>query len=108
MKLQVLAAAAALSLAFAGTSFAGDGKIVVSLKTPVAAKTKVVAGGAVWNCEGATCVAAAAPARTDTTKGCKALSKEVGEVVSFGSLGSDDLAKCGSVSATTRSVAANK
>ena len=108
MKFQVLAAAAALSLAFAGTSFAADGKIVVSLKTPVAAKTKVVAGGAVWNCEGATCVAAAAPSRTDTTKGCKALSKEVGEVVSFGSLGSDDLAKCGAVSATTRSVASNK
>ena len=62
MKLQVLAAAAALSLAFTGASFAADGKIVVSLKTPVAAKTKVVAGGAVWNCEGATCVAAAAPA----------------------------------------------
>lgn len=108
MKLQVLAAAAALSLAFGGVSFAGDGKIVVSLKAPVAAKTKIVAGGAVFNCEGTTCVAAAAPARTDTAKGCKALSKEVGEVVSFGSLGSEDLVKCGAVSATTRSVASNK
>lgn len=108
MKFQVLAAAAALSLAFAGTSFAADGKIVVSLKTPVAAKTKVVAGGAVFNCEGTICVAAAAPSRTDTTKGCKALSKEVGEVVAFGSLGNDDLAKCGAVVSTSRSVAANK
>lgn len=108
MKLQVLAAAAALSLAFAGSSFAADGKIVVSLKTPVAAKTKVVAGGAVWNCEGSTCVAAAAPSRTDTAKGCKALSKEVGEVVAFGSLGSDDLAKCGTVVSTSRTVASNK
>jgi hypothetical protein len=108
MKLQVLAAAAALSLVFAGASFAADGKIVVSLKTPVAAKTKVVAGGAVWNCEGATCVAAAAPARTDSTKGCKALSKEVGEVVAFGSLGNDDLAKCGAIVSTSRAVASNK
>ena len=108
MKFQVLAAAAALSLAFGGASFAGDGKIVVSLKTPVAAKTKVVAGGAVFTCEGSTCVALTAPGRTDTTKGCKALSKEVGEVVTFGSLGSEDLAKCGAVSATTRSVASNK
>ena len=108
MKFQVLVAAAALSLAFAGSSIAADGKIVVSLKTPVAAKTKVVAGGAVFNCEGSTCIAAAAPARTDTAKGCKALSKEVGEVVAFGSLGSEDLAKCGAVVSTTRAVAANK
>lgn len=108
MKFQVLAAAAALSLAFAGSSIAADGKIVVSLKTPVAAKTKVVAGGAVFTCEGATCVALTAPARTDTAKGCKALSKEVGEVVAFGSLGGDDLAKCGAVVSTTRAVASNK
>ncbi len=108
MKLQVLAAAAALSLAFGGMTFAADGKIVVSLKTPVASKTKVVAGGAVWNCEGATCVALTAPARTDTAKGCKALSKEVGEVVAFGSLDSEGLAKCGAVVSTTRAVAANK
>ena len=107
MKFQVLAAAAALSLAFAGSSIAADGKIVVSLKTPVAAKTKVVAGGAVFNCEGSTCIAAAAPARTDTAKGCKALSKEVGEVVAFGSLAGEDLAKCGVVSTTTRAQAAN-
>lgn len=108
MKFQVLAAAAALSLAFAGASFAADGKIVVSLKTPVAAKTKVVAGGAVFTCEGATCVALTAPSRTDTAKGCKALSKEVGEVVAYGSLGVDDLAKCGAVASTTRAVASNK
>ncbi|NBB14170.1 hypothetical protein GVN21_02235 [Caulobacter sp. SLTY] len=107
MKLQVLAAAAALSLAFAGSSIAADGKIIVTLKTPVAAKTKVIAAGAVFNCEGSTCVAAVAPSRTDTAKGCKALSKEVGEVVTFGSLTNDDLAKCGAVSATTRTQAAN-
>ncbi|MDO9338274.1 MAG: hypothetical protein Q7T61_17925 [Caulobacter sp.] len=108
MKFQVLAAAAALSLAFVGSSFAADGKIVVSLKTPVAAKTKVVAGGAVFHCDGATCIAATAPSRTDTAKGCKALSKEVGEVLAFGSLGSEELAKCGTVSATSRAVASNK
>jgi hypothetical protein len=100
MKLQVLAAAAALSLAFAGVSIAADAKVVATLKTPVAAKTKVVAGGAVFNCEGSTCIAVTAPARTDTAKGCKSLSKEVGEVVSFGTLDTDGLAKCGVVGST--------
>jgi len=94
MKFQLLAAAAALSLAFAGASVAADGKIVATLKTPVTAKTKVVAGGAVFYCEGETCVAPAAPSRTNTTKGCKALTKEVGEITAFGRLDAADLAKC--------------
>ncbi|MBI1408206.1 MAG: hypothetical protein GC145_19010 [Caulobacter sp.] len=94
MKFQVLAAAAALSLAFAGVSVAADGKVVATLKTPVANKTKVVAAGAVFYCEGDTCVAPVAPSRTNTTKGCKALTKEVGALTAFGSLESDDLAKC--------------
>lgn len=99
MKLQVLAAAAALSLAFAGVSVAADGKVVATLKTPVAAKTKVVAGGAVFYCEGDTCVAPTAPSRTNTTKGCKALAKEVGAVTAFGSLEAAELAKCAGVAA---------
>jgi hypothetical protein len=100
MKLQILAAAAALSLAFAGASIAADAKVVATLKSPVAAKIKVVAGGAVFNCEGTTCVALTAPSRTDTSKGCKALTKEVGVVVAFGTLDSDGLAKCGGVVST--------
>ena len=108
MKLRSLAAAAALTtVMFAGSAFA-DGRIAAALDQPVAAKTKVVAGGAVFTCEGATCVALTAPSRTDTAKGCKALSKEVGEVVAYGSLGVDDLAKCGAVASTTRAVASNK
>ena len=98
MKLQVLAAAAALSLAFGGMTFAADGKIVVSLKTPVASKTKVVAGGAVFVCEGAECVSAQAPSRALTAAACKALAKEVGRVSAFGgdskSLDAEDLARC--------------
>jgi hypothetical protein len=102
MKLQSLAAVAALSVSmsvslFAGSAFA-DGRIAVALENPLAAKTKVVAGGAVFVCEGAECVSTAAPSRALTAVSCKALAKEVGRVAAFGgdtkSLDADDLTRC--------------
>ncbi|MES2035236.1 MAG: hypothetical protein V4466_13770 [Pseudomonadota bacterium] len=100
MKLRMLAAAAILSMSFAGAAYA-DGKVTVSLKAPVAAKTKVVAGGAVYSCEGDSCIAASAPARAVTVSGCKALVKEVGQVTAFANgkraLEGADLASCNGV-----------
>lgn len=98
MKLQSLAAVAALATTlFAGSAFA-DGRIAVALENPVAAKTKIVAGGAVFVCDGAECVSTAAPSRALTTLACKALAKEVGPVAAFGgdtkSLNAEDLTKC--------------
>jgi hypothetical protein len=98
MKLQSLAAVAALTTClFAGSAFA-DGRIAVALENPVAAKTKVVAGGAVFVCDGAECVSTAAPSRALTAVACKALAKEVGRVAAFGgetkSLDADDLTRC--------------
>ena len=98
MKLHSLAAAAALTtVMFAGSAFA-DGRIAVALDQPLAAKTKVVAGGAVFVCEGAECVSAQAPSRALTAVACKALAKEVGRVSAFGgetkSLDADDLTRC--------------
>jgi hypothetical protein len=98
MKLQSLAAVAALSVSlFAGSAFA-DGRIAVALENPVAAKIKVVAGGAVFICDGAECVSTAAPSRALTAVACKALAKEVGPVAAFGgdtkSLDADDLTRC--------------
>ena len=78
MKLRSLAAVAALSTAlFAGAALA-DGRIAAALDQPLAAKTKVVAGGAVFVCEGAECVSTQAPSRALTAVACKALAKEVG------------------------------
>ena len=102
MKLQSLAAVAALSSAMAVSLFAGsafaDGRIAVALENPVAAKTKVVAGGAVFVCDGAECVSTSAPSRALTAVSCKALAKEVGRVAAFGgetkSLDADDLTRC--------------
>jgi hypothetical protein len=98
MKLRSLAAVAALTtVMFAGSAFA-DGRIAVALDQPLAAKTKVVAGGAVFVCEGAECVSAQAPSRALTAVACKALAKEVGRVAAFGgdtkSLDADDLTRC--------------
>ncbi|MBC7667078.1 CC_3452 family protein [Caulobacter sp. DWR2-3-1b2] len=98
MKLRTLAACAALSVSmFAGAALA-DGRIAVALENPLAAKTKVVAGGAVFVCEGAECVSTAAPSRALTAGSCKVLAKEVGRVAAFGgetkSLDADDLTRC--------------
>lgn len=98
MKLRSLAAVAALSVSmFAGSALA-DGRIAAALDAPVAAKTKVVAGGAVFVCEGAECVSTQAPSRALTAAACKALAKEVGRVAAFGgetkSLDAEDLARC--------------
>lgn len=100
MKLRMLTAAAVLSLSFAGAAFA-DGKVSASLAAPVAAKTKVVAAGALFTCEGSTCVAASAQARTVTVAGCKELVKAVGPVTALTNgkrtLESADLATCNAV-----------
>lgn len=98
MKLRTLAAVAAVSVCmFAGSAFA-DGRIAAALDAPVPAKTKVVAGGAVFVCEGSECVSTQAPSRALTAVACKALAKEVGRVAAFGgetkSLDADDLTRC--------------
>jgi hypothetical protein len=98
MKLRTLAAVAALSASlFAGAALA-DGRVAAALDQPVAAKTKVIAGGAVFVCEGAECVSAQAPSRALTALACKALAKEVGRISAFGgdtkSLDADDLTRC--------------
>jgi len=102
MKLRALAAVAALSVSLLAGPLAGnalaDGRIAAALEAPVAAKTKVVAGGAVFVCDGAECVSAQAPSRALTAVACKALAKEVGRVSAFGgeakSLDADDLTRC--------------
>ena len=100
MKLRMLTAVAVVSLSFAGSAFA-DGKVSASLAAPVAAKTKVVAAGALFVCEGSTCVASTALSRTVTVSGCKELVKSVGAVTALTdgkrTLEAGDLATCNTV-----------
>jgi hypothetical protein len=96
MKLHALAAAAAFAFACAGPALAAE-RVVANLEAPVAAKIKVVAGGAVWNCEGTSCFAAAPTSRTVSVRACQALAKEVGRVAGYGgrnTLDTEDLTRC--------------
>ena len=112
MKLRTLAAVAALSASmFAGAALA-DGRVAAALEAPVAAKTKIVAGGAVFVCDGAECVSTSAPSRAITAASCKALAKEVGRVAAFGgetkSLDADDLTRCNVTAKAGVSMTASK
>lgn len=96
MKLQILAACAALATLTAGQALAGEA-VTAKLASPVAAKTKFIAGGAMFNCEGDTCIAAAPTSQTFATATCKTIADKVGVVASFEgrkALGEDKLADC--------------
>lgn len=82
MKLQFLAACAALATLSAGQAFAGD-TITAKLAAPVAAKTKFIAGGAMFNCEADACVALAPTSQTFAASTCRAIADKVGVVASF-------------------------
>lgn len=99
MKLRILAALAAMSLsALAAAPALADGRLAVTLEKPVPAKTKVVAGGAVFICEDVACVAASAPSRALSVASCKAVAKSAGRVAAFEagakSLASEELERC--------------
>jgi hypothetical protein len=90
-------AAALAGLLVAGTAFAAA-PVSATLQTPLAAKSRVVAGGAVWTCEGSSCVAPSAIERTVSVSACRELTKVVGAVSAFGNgakmLDADSLARC--------------
>jgi hypothetical protein len=82
MKLPILAACAALAVLPAGQALAGDA-ITAKLATPVAEKTKFIAGGAMFTCEGDTCVALVPTSQTFAASTCKAIADRVGLVTAF-------------------------
>lgn len=85
MKLRLAAACAALScLAFGSAAFAAV-PISATLDVPLPEARSVVAGGAVWRCEGTTCVAGSADRTTMSVDACKQLVRRVGRVTGFAS-----------------------
>lgn len=96
MKLQILAACAALVSLSAGSAFAADA-ITAKLSAPVPGATKFIAGGAMFKCEGDTCIALAPTSSTYAASTCKVIADKVGVVTSFGgakTLAEDKLADC--------------
>ncbi len=90
-------AAALAGLLLAGTAIAAA-PVSATLQAPLVAKSRVVAGGAVWTCEGSSCVAPSAIERTVSVASCRELTKVVGAVSTFGNeakmLDADSLARC--------------
>jgi hypothetical protein len=84
MKLRSIAAACAAvsTLTLAGAAFAADA-VTAKLATPIAQKVKVVAGGAVFNCEADACIAAATSSQTFSEEACKTVANKVGPLASF-------------------------
>ena len=100
MKLLTLAAAcAAVATLSAAPAFAGEA-VVVKLAQPVSQPTKFIAGEAMFNCDGDTCVAASPQSQTFSAGACKTVAAKVGAVVSYtGRIAMDDtrLSACNSV-----------
>lgn len=83
MKLQTVAAVcAAITTLTAGSAFAAEA-VTAKLQAPVAEKTKFIAGGAMFACEGDTCVAGAPTSQTFATSTCKTIADKVGPVAAF-------------------------
>jgi hypothetical protein len=82
MKLLLATACLAASLSLATHALA-DGRTVVTLQQPVAAKTQFIASGAIWDCEGTTCVAGYTPEQSFGFGQCHDLAKHVGPVAEF-------------------------
>ena len=111
MKRLSLTLAALVSLASAGSALAAD-RIVAQLEAPVAAKTKIVAGGSVWSCEGATCSAVNVSSRSTSLRSCQSLAKEVGRLSTFGGeravFPAEQLTRCNTAAATPAAGAATQ
>jgi hypothetical protein len=82
MKLIIALACLGASLALANNALA-DGRTTATLQQPVAAKTQFIANGAIWDCEGATCVASNTPDQTFGPGQCHDVAKRYGAVVEF-------------------------
>ena len=96
MSIKFLAAALAGLLAAGSANAAGP--ISATLQSPLASKSRVVAGGALWACEGTSCVATSAVERTISVASCRELAKAVGALSAFGNgdkvFDAEALAKC--------------
>jgi hypothetical protein len=83
MKLLTLAAAcAAVATLSAAPAFAAD-PVVAKLAQPVTQATKFIAGDAIFNCTGDSCVAATPTSQTFSTSTCKTIAAKVGTLVSY-------------------------
>ena len=104
MKLQTLAAACAAVISLSATAAFAAEPVTAKLAQPVASPVKFIAGGAVFNCDGDTCVANATTTQTYATDTCKTVASKVGAIATFAGRRSFDdarLAQCNVAAAKT-------
>ena len=93
-RLTLAAACAALTTLVAAPAFASE-PVTAKLASPVAQPVKFIAGGAMFKCEGDTCVANAATSETFSSGACKTVASNVGPLASFTGLKAMDDARLG-------------
>jgi hypothetical protein len=102
MKLHTVAAACAALISLSATAALASEAVTAKLQQPVAQPVKFIAGGAVFDCTGDTCVAGAATSQTYATDTCKTIASKVGAVAAFGDhrqFNDARLASCNTVAA---------
>jgi hypothetical protein len=110
MKHSLATACAVFALAFAGAALA-DGQVTATLAQAQSGHSKLVAGQAVFRCEGATCVAATAPDAAASVSNCKLLAKQVGPLTYYGAekpLDDKKLAECNLAAAKSGTTTASR
>lgn len=111
MKLHTLAAACAAIASLSATAAFASEPVTAKLQAPVASPVKFIAGGAIFACDGDTCVASAATSQTFSAATCKAVAAKVGAVASFESRKALDdarLAQCNTAAANAQTTAVAK
>ncbi len=96
--LKTFAFTAALSLAAFSSAFAEGSFATATLASAVAKPTQIIAGGAVWTCDGVACRAPATSDETLSVSACKALVRQAGPVTVYAVdkhvLSADELRRC--------------
>lgn len=97
----ILAAAFSASVMFAAAASPAEARNAAQVHTatlasPFAERTRIIAGRAVWYCEGDSCTASVE--RPITVRACRLLAREVGEIAAFtgaeAALTAEQIASC--------------
>jgi hypothetical protein len=111
MKLHTLAAACAAFVSLSATAALAAEPVTVKLQAPVAQPVKFIAGGAIFNCDGDTCVANATTSSTFGADTCKTVASKVGAVATFNgrkALDEARLAQCNTAAAASNTALAKR
>ena len=113
MILRTLSAACIAAGAFALASAANAAEpVTAKLASPIATEARIIAGGAMFVCRDALCVATSPNSRTLAVSACRDLAKVVGPLDSFGggrrALDDGKLGQCNAAAPAAASLVANR